>query len=608
LILEANLTAAGMLGVDRSALPGQRLSSFVFRDDEEILYCLIRDFETTGSPQTCELRMTKKDGALFWVRLKAAVSADEGGPPGWRAVISDITERRRVEQDLRESDERLRYTERLAHIGHWHWDIKANQWSWSEEVFRIFGQPPEDQPSDEGLFQAIVPAYRDRVKRAIRNCLAAKSGSSLEFQIARPSGAVRTVTSTAEVVLDENGLPRRVFGTIQDITDTKRAQEESFARQKLESVGILASGIAHDFNNLLGGIMTQAELALEEYQAGSSPEEELKRIRDGAIRGSEIVRQLMIYAGKESEAVGLVDVSQVARDMIELLKVSVSKHAALVTDFGEDLPAVRGSAGQIQQIVMNLVTNASEALEERGGVIHVTTRRVNVERAEAVSKGMAEGEYVQLEVADTGSGMTLATQARVFDPFFTTKSKGHGLGLGVVRGIVRGLGGSIQLASELGKGSTFQIFLRSTGIMAGATGPLRPAGDPNPPPMATILVVEDDDALRVALAQILRRRGFETLDAANGADAIDLLRANSIKIDTMLLDMTIPGPSSRDVAAVAAQARPGLKIVLTSAYDEKLVRNTVRATQACGFVRKPFQVEELVQKLRSAWSTRGAAG
>jgi PAS domain S-box-containing protein len=467
LILEANLTAAGMLGVDRSALPGMRLSGFVFRDDEEILYCLIRDLERTGRPQICELRLTKMDGAPFWARLKAAVSMDESGAPGWHAVINDITERRRMEQDLRESDERLRYLERLAHIGHWHWDIKANQWSWSEEVFRIFGQPPEDQPSDEGLFQAIVPAYRHRVERAIRNCLEAKSGSSLEFQITRPSGAVRTVTSTAEVVLDENGLPGRVFGTIQDITDTRRAQEESFARQKLESVGNLASGIAHDFNNLLGGIMAQAELALEEYQAGSSPEEELKRIRDGAIRGSEIVRQLMIYAGKESEAVGLVDVSQVARDMIELLRVSVSKHAALVTDFGPDLPAVRGSAGQVQQIVMNLVTNASEALEEHGGVIHVTTRRVNVERAEAVSKGMAEGDYVQLEVADTGRGMTLETQARVFDPFFTTKSKGHGLGLGVVRGIVRGLGGSIHLASELGKGSTFQIFLRSTGIGRG---------------------------------------------------------------------------------------------------------------------------------------------
>lgn len=207
-----------------------------------------------------------------------------------------------------------------------------------------------------------------------------------------------------------------------------------------------------------------------------------------------------------------------------------------------------------------------------------------------------------LEVTDTGRGMPSEIQARVFDPFFTTKSEGHGLGLAMVRGIVRGLDGAIHLASELGKGSTFQIFLRSTGIVTGANGPLPKAIDSNTATLATILVVEDDDALRVALAQILRRRSFETLDAANGTDAINLLRANSIKIDMMLLDMTIPGPSSHDVAAVAADARPGLKVVLTSAYDEKTVRTRVGAPENCGFIRKPFQVEDLVQTLRSSLS------
>jgi signal transduction histidine kinase/ActR/RegA family two-component response regulator len=411
----------------------------------------------------------------------------------------------------------------------------------------------------------------------------------------------------AAAARDQGGTPGwRIV--ISDITERKRAQEEAFASQKLESMGTLASGIAHDFNNLLGGILAQAELALEEYQSGSSPEEELKRIRDGAIRGSEIVRQLMIYAGKESEAVGLVNVTEVARGMIELLNVSVSKHATLITDFGQSLPAVRGSTGQIQQIVMNLVTNASEALDDRGGVIRVTTRRVNVDHTEAVSKGVAGGDYVLLEVTDSGRGMSLETQARVFDPFFTTKSQGHGLGLGVVRGIVRGLGGAIHLQSEPGRGSTFQIFLRSTGIVAGATGRLPSAGGPSPTPVVTILVVEDDDALRVSVSRVLRKRGFEILDASNGSDAIDLLRANSSKIDMMLLDMTIPGRSSHEVATVAAEARPGLKVVLTSAYDEKTVRARVGAPQTCGFVRKPFQIEDLVHTLRNTLSVRSAAG
>jgi CheY-like chemotaxis protein len=355
-------------------------------------------------------------------------------------------------------------------------------------------------------------------------------------------------------------------------------------------------------------MMAQAELGLEEYQAGSSPEQELKRIRDGAIRGSEIVRQLMIYAGKESGVVDLVDVSHVAGDMVELLKLSVSKHAVLETDFGQDLPAVRGSAEQIQQIVMNLVTNASEALRDEDGVISVTTRRVNLDRVEAISKGIAEGDHVLLEVADTGQGMSLETQARIFDPFFTTKAEGNGLGLGVVLGTVRGLGGAIHVASQLGKGTTFQIFLRSTGIVAGASGPFPAVGESGTPPLATVLLVEDDDGLRVPVSQILRRRGFEILEAIGGSEAIDLLSAIGIKIDLMLLDMTIPGPSSQNVAAVAAEARPGLKVVLTSAYDEKTVRTRVGATQNCGFIRKPFQVEELVQTLRNKLSMRCAVG
>jgi PAS domain S-box-containing protein len=525
-------------------------------------------------------------------------------------LAADLIERSRAEEKLRESEERLRFAQDTANIGTFDWDIATGKNTWTTKLETMYGLPLGGFLGTQPAWEALVhPEDRPRVLERVSESL--ETGAPMEedeWRVIWPDGSVHWLAGRWRVVKNAGGQPVRMMGVNIDVTDRKRAQEESFARQKLESLGTLASGIAHDFNNLLGGVMAQAELALEESQAGSSPVEELKRIRDGAIRGSEIVRQLMIYAGKESDAVGLVDVSRVARDMLELLKVSISKHAALVTDFGENLPAVRGSTGEIQQIVMNLVTNASEALEDRDGVIRVTTRRVSVDRAEAVSNGIAEGDYVQLEVADTGRGMSLETQAKVFDPFFTTKSQGHGLGMGVVRGIVRGLGGAIHVESELGKGTTFQIFLRSTGIVSGVSGPLPCVGESRTPQLATILIVEDDDALRVALAQILRRRGFETLDAANGADAINLLRANSIKIDMMLLDMTIPGPSSREVAALAAEARPGLKVVLTSAYDEKVVRTTVSATQACGFVRKPFQIDELVYTLRSALSLRATTG
>jgi len=418
---------------------------------------------------------------------------------------------------------------------------------------------------------------------------------------------VRTVMAVSEVLLDEDGQPGSVFGAFQDITDVKRAQEESAARQKLESVGSLASGVAHDFNNLLGGVLAQAELAQAELAAGSCPEEELNGIRDVAIRGSEIVRQLMIYAGKESEVLGLVDVSRIVKEMIELLKVSVSKHATLATDLGQDLPAVRGSAAQLRQIVINLVTNASEAIGDRDGVIRVTTRCIKVgwDSSGAISDRLADGDYLQLEVSDTGHGMPLETQAKVFDPFFTTKSGGHGLGLAIVHGIVRGLGGSIHLTSEPGKGTTFQILLPCAGAMGGATvGPIPRAEDPaRLSEEATILVVDDEDSLRQAVVKMLRKTGFEVLEAANGSAAIDLLRANGVKLDVILLDMTIPGPSSQEIVAEAEQARPDLKVVLTSAYSEEMVTASMSAPLIRGFIRKPFQLGDLVQTLRNVLSS-----
>jgi nitrogen-specific signal transduction histidine kinase/CheY-like chemotaxis protein len=395
-----------------------------------------------------------------------------------------------------------------------------------------------------------------------------------------------------------------VFGAVLDITELRRAQEETVARQKLESVGTLASGIAHDFNNLLGGVLAQTELALSELATGVNPEEELTAIRDVAIRGSEIVRELMIYAGKESAVVGLVDVSRIVKEMVELLKVSVSKHAVLETDLGEDLPAVRANAAQLRQVVMNLVTNASDAIADRDGVIRVTTSCVKVdqESSEGISDRLAAGDYVQLTVSDTGHGMPLETQARVFDPFFTTKLAGHGLGLSIVHGIVRGLGGAIHLTSEPDKGTTLQILLPWAERTAETfNGPMPAAEEPaRPAQSATVLIVEDEDALRQAVAKMLGKAGFEVLEASDGSAAIDLLRAKGRKVDVVLLDLTLPGASSHEVVVEAAKARPDLKVVLTSAYSEEMATATWSTPLIHGFIRKPYQFGDLARTLRDA--------
>jgi PAS domain S-box-containing protein len=448
---------------------------------------------------------------------------------------------------------------------------------------------PDDVRADsklaEQLFNYEIPSY------------------CIQKRYVKKTGEIVWINLTASVIRDHHGELLYGLAMVEDITEFKRTQEHAFARQKLESVGTLASGIAHDFNNLLGGVLAQAELGLADLAAGSNPEAQLKAVRGAAVRGSEIVRELMIYAGKETASVELLDVSQIVKDMVELFKVSVSKHATLEADLSMDLPAVRANSAQLRQIVMNLITNASDAIGDRDGVIHVTTRSVEIGRnLEGFSDRWAEGDYVQLEVSDTGCGMSPETLAKVFDPFFTTKRAGHGLGLAVVQGIVHGLGGAIHLKSDEGKGTTFQILLPGAGPTS------RASGDPisgieqlaGPALDATVLLVEDEALLRQAVRKMLRKGGFKVLEAADGFSAINLLRANGDTIDVMLLDMSIPGASSPLVLAEAAKVRPDIRVILTSAYSQEMIADAMNAPQISGFIRKPFQLGDLVEKLKNA--------
>ena len=518
----------------------------------------------------------------------------------WEVIQS--AERKKVEASLRESEARFR-----ALVTATSDVVYRMSPDWTEMRY-LRGKdfiPDTEGPSSAWLQKYIHPEDHPQVMRAINRAVAAKSVFELEHRVLRKNGALGWMFSRAVPMLNSMGEIMEWFGTAKDVTAAKLAQEESVARQKLESVGTLANGIAHDFNNLLGGVLAQAELALGELAGGSNPEVELRAIRDTALRGSEIVRELMIYAGKESSVVEPIDVSQIVTEMLELLKVSVSKHAVLEADLGKNVAAARGNAAQIRQVVMNLIMNASDAIGDRDGVIRVSTREMTINRdSGSISDRVADGDYVQLEVSDTGCGMSLETQAKVFDPFFTTKSLGHGLGLAIVQGIVRAVGGSIHLTSELDKGTTFQILLPCAETEAdassdAASGIKRSA---HPAPDATILVVEDEDTLRQAVAKMLRQRGFKVFEVRDGFSAIRLLRAKPRRIHLILLDLTIPGASSREVVVEAAQVWPNIKVILTSAYGEEMINNARSAPQIRGFIRKPFQMDDLVKTLRNTLS------
>ena len=289
----------------------------------------------------------------------------------------------------------------------------------------------------------------------------ARRNFQMEQRLRRADGEYRRCSARAFRASRRAACLPGYVGCSIDITDLKRSQEQVLATQKLESLGVLAGGIAHDFNNLLGGIVSTSELVLEDLAAGSPVHDGIENIRAVALRAAEIVRELMAYSGKEDAAFESVDVSRLVGEMLHLLKISISKHATVKVELPENLRAVRANPAQLRQVVMNLITNASEALGENAGLITITVTRVQSSQDPATSNGSGE-ESIRLEVSDTGCGMSPEVQARIFDPFFTTKFAGRGLGLAAVQGIIRSHGGTIQVVSEPGRGSRFEILLPCT--------------------------------------------------------------------------------------------------------------------------------------------------
>jgi nitrogen-specific signal transduction histidine kinase/CheY-like chemotaxis protein len=392
---------------------------------------------------------------------------------------------------------------------------------------------------------------------------------------------------------------------IEDVTEVKRTHDEALARQNLESLGVLAGGIAHDFNNLLGSIHANAELVLAELSDRSSTYDGVQAIIDVADRAADIVRQMMAYAGQESGAFESVDVSQLVNEMLQLLKVSISKNAVLKIDLPPQLPTVAANSAQIRQVIMNLIMNASEAIGEgQGGVITIATSKARLDGDSLGNNelGLRCGDYVLLEVSDTGCGMTEETQAKIFAPFFTTKFTGRGMGLAAVQGIIRSHGGTITVKSALGEGSRFEVLLPGTSGPAKALPEIRSISGEAASLSGTVLLVEDEDALRIAVSKLLRKSGFTVIEADNGNGAVDLFRANPEAIDVVVLDMTLPGIHGREVLVNLRRIQPEVKVIMTSAYSQHHAISALATEYAGHYIRKPYQLRDLVGLLRKIHS------
>jgi signal transduction histidine kinase/CheY-like chemotaxis protein len=393
----------------------------------------------------------------------------------------------------------------------------------------------------------------------------------------------------------------------RDVTEAKQAAAEKleFARrlqetQKLESLGILAGGIAHDFNNLLTTILGNANLARGEMVDDSLANKCLQRIEAASIRAANLCKQMLAYSGKGHFIIRRLDLSSLVEQTIELLRLSIQKKASLNLNLAPALPPVMADATQLQQILMNLVINAAEAIGERGGFIRISTgiTRVDQEHLSQLTGAtqISIGDYVFIEVTDDGCGMSPETQARVFDPFFTTKFTGRGLGLAAVLGIVRGHRGAISLRSELGKGTTFKLLLPK------AEGPLdvteaTPSRD-GWGSEGNLLLVEDEEDVRCVTGLMLEQAGFVPELAVDGQQAVEKFQVSPNRYRAVLLDLTMPRLDGVETLRELRRIRPDVRVLLMSGFSSKEVMERLDGDAPNGFIQKPFLPKELLEALR----------
>ena len=423
-----------------------------------------------------------------------------------------------------------------------------------------------------------------------------------ELDIVFEDGVTVNLLGDAVPLLDEGGRSRGGVGVLSDVTELKRAEQRLREAQKLESLGLLAGGVAHDFNNLLVGVIGNASLAQEMLSPGHEAGELLAGVLRAGEQAAHLTRQMLAYAGKGKFLVESLNISALIPDMSVLVRPSIPKRTALQFDLKEELPPVLADRGQVQQVFMNLVLNAAEAIGSREGAIAVRTGLESVNagyvRRHAEAAGLQPGKYVFLEVRDNGCGMDEATRARIFDPFFTTKFTGRGLGLAAVAGIVRSHKGAIVVTSAPGQGSCFTVLFPSSARPV--EEPAVAASQPTPRGAGVVLIVDDEPIVLQMAKKALERQGYTVLLADGGRTAIEVLRSRpGDDVALVVLDQSMPNMNGEEVLPELRKLRPEIKVVMSSGYSESETMLLMKGQRVSGFIQKPYTAPGLAEKVKA---------
>jgi PAS domain S-box-containing protein len=602
-----NATAAEHGRRSRDELTGRTMMEAYPGIEGTEMFSLLDRCMRERMPQQMVNNFTYPDGRAAWFDLRVSPV-----PMGILVLSVDISGQKAIEEELRRSREDLATTLECMAEGVIATDVEGRVTrmnpaaealtGWREVEAR--GRPLDDlvrfvnQQTGEPTSHAVQGVLREGLRVGLAN----------DTALVRRDGAQVPIASSGAPIRYADGEIRGVVMVLKNMKAEYELMSQLQQSQKIEAIGRLAGGVAHDFNNLLTVICGYAVMVLDDAPADAPFREELTEIKNAGDRAAALTRQLLAFSRKQVLQPVVLDLNQVVQGMDAMLRRLIGEDIDLVTNLDPELGRTMFDPGQIEQIVMNLVVNARDAMPSGGKLTLETANAELDEEYVRTHPGARSGLHVVIAVTDTGTGMGAATMARIFEPFFTTKEhgKGTGLGLSTVYGIVRQSGGNIWVYSEPERGTTFKVYLPRTDAPAAAAR-LAFEARARPPVAATVLVVEDDPAVRALIADVLRRGGYTVLATGDVGEAIELSRTHGGPIHALLTDVVLPGMGGRELAERIVAIRPTTKPVYMSGYTDNAIVHHGVLDPGTAFIEKPITADVLLAKLREFLADSGAA-
>jgi PAS domain S-box-containing protein len=557
----------------------------------------------------------RPDGSQAWILTSKVPMFDpDGDVIGVLGTYSDITERKLIEEALRENQSRLDLALRSAQMGVWHWDLIKDKRFFDDQVCLLLGidQAKFTGTADE-FFNAVHPDDREMIKATLERAIERDMPYETEYRAVWPDGSVHNIIARAKLFRDETGQPMRLNGLAWDITEHYRAQEEKEMlegklrqAQKLEAIGTLAGGIAHDFNNILQPMIGYTEMALTKLSPSNPMRDDLEQVINASLRAKELVRQILTISRSTQEQPRTPsDISSIIKEALKLLRASLPTSTEIRQNIRSGV--VQADATQIHQVLMNLCTNAAHAMDGEG-ILEVGLSPIELSESDLADQHIIDlkpGPHLKLSVSDTGAGMDKATLERIFDPYFTTKEvgKGSGLGLAVVHGIVKRHEGAITVRSELGKGTTFSVYIPRI-----ETADESSVETPRETPTGTerILLLDDEEVIVEMGIGILTRLGYKVAAETDSLHALEVFSVRPYDFDLIITDYTMPNLSGMDFVKEVRRIRPDIPVILCTGFSEKTTPDSVKKL-GIELLMKPYrlrQISDVVRKILDARQTQ----